>query len=429
MDSDLKNVRPREFAQKDKWAGVADQIPVNESQYSFDTLNREQAYIDRQFPKEDSELRARYDWYRDEWHRRAKEFDPGDAPLAVICELVSTCNLGCSMCYTIEEEFLSSVVGSTRMLPWPIVKNVIDECVELGVPSILFSWRGESSLYRGRDEEGNVYTFPDVLKYARDQGILEVTSLTHGQAIDDEMAEKIVDAEPNWISFSVDGLGGTYNKVRTPPNKVGTDFDAFQVVVDNIKRLIRIRDARGKTRPQIRCNTVFPAVADDPEAYRRFMAGIGVDWVTVNALLDFRGPALPEEAIRKNWACQYPFQRLSVAANGIIVPCTGAHREDAGLVLGSYEGAPPKIVKIGDNKPIEIKLPKQTLKSAWDSKKLENIRMLHREGRREEIKSGCLNCRHGAVKHGVDWIPDDWDMKNMEWKDGAIPVGRRVWKP
>ena len=31
------------------------------------------------------------------------------------------------MCYTITEEFQDSVVGATRMLPWNIVKKVIDE--------------------------------------------------------------------------------------------------------------------------------------------------------------------------------------------------------------------------------------------------------------------------------------------------------------
>ena len=47
------------------------------------------------------------------------------------------------MCYTITEEFQDSVVGATRMLPWKIVKQIIDECAELGVYSILFSWRGD----------------------------------------------------------------------------------------------------------------------------------------------------------------------------------------------------------------------------------------------------------------------------------------------
>ena len=423
------NTRPRESALKEKWAGIADRIPVNETQHSFDTRERERAYIEAQFPKSDRELRARYDTYREEWYRRPKEFDPGPAPLAVICELVSTCNLGCSMCYTIEEAFQNKVVGTTRMLPWPVVRAVIDECAELDLSSILFSWRGESTLYRSRDEQGRVFTFPDVLKYARDKGIMEITSLTHGQNIGEEMAEAIVAAEPNWISFSVDGLGETYNKVRTPPSKAGKDYDAFGVVVENIKRLVRIRDEQGKTKPQIRCNTIYLAIADDPRGYRDFMAGIGVDWVTTNELLDFRGPSIPDEAIRPGWACQYPFQRLSVAANGSIVPCTGAHREEAALTLGIYKGSPPKRIldpKTGEFKNLD--LPEQTLKSAWTSKKLEGIRKMHRQGRREKIDPGCRYCRHGAIKHGLEWLPDDWDMENMEWVEGATPIGRRVWR-
>ena len=63
---------------------------------------------------------------------------------SINCELVSTENLGCSMCYTISEEFQSSVVGATRMLPWKVVKSIIDESAEIGVKSISFSWRGSS---------------------------------------------------------------------------------------------------------------------------------------------------------------------------------------------------------------------------------------------------------------------------------------------
>ena len=62
------------------------------------------------------------------------------------------------MCYTITEEFQDSVVGATRMLPWKIVKQIIDEC-RTRVYSILFSWRGESSLYRVKSEEGKLFFF------------------------------------------------------------------------------------------------------------------------------------------------------------------------------------------------------------------------------------------------------------------------------
>jgi len=306
------------------------------------------------------------------------------------------------------------------MLPWAVVKAVIDECVEIGVYSMLFSWRGESSLYRVRDENLNVITFPDVLAYARRRGILEITSLTHGQTIDAAMAERIVAAQPNWISFSIDGLGAVYNKVRTPPKQKGTSYDAFEVVAGNIRNLVAARNKAGLKRPQIRTNTIFPAIANDPDAYRSFMQRIGVDLVTVNELLDFRGEHLPDDAIKKDWACQYPFQRLTVSANGVMLPCTGAHNEEDGLVLGRYRGSPEKVVLDKDGKKSRVALKETTLAEAWEGVKLSQIRSLHKAGRRTEIDPGCRNCRHGAVHHGATWIPKEWNMERMEWEGDFV---------
>ena len=65
----------------------------------------------------------------------------------------------------------------------------------------------------------------------QEKKILEVTCLTHGQLIDRNMAKEIVDAEPNWISFSIDGLKNEYNKIRTPKNKIKDDsYNAFEKV-------------------------------------------------------------------------------------------------------------------------------------------------------------------------------------------------------
>ena len=87
---------------------------MNESQYSFgdDALQKNFMIILWKVIRKKKKIFI----LRSEWYRRAKQFDYGKAPLAVTCELVSTCNLGCSMCYTITEEFQDSVVGATRML-------------------------------------------------------------------------------------------------------------------------------------------------------------------------------------------------------------------------------------------------------------------------------------------------------------------------
>jgi len=403
----------REELLSKEWKGKSDIIPVNNQQHSFDTLKRQKIFEKSLFEIE-NEL-ERYNNYREEWYRRAKEFDPGDAPLAVCCELVSYCNLNCSMCYTITEEYQSSVIGAQRILPWSIVKKIIDECAELKIPSMLFSWRGESTLYHSMDKNGNKKNLPDVLSYARKKGILEITCLTNGQILDPKMAEAIVEAEPSWISISIDGLEDNYNKIRTPFHKRVSDYNAFNTVVNNIKKIISLRNNRGKKRPQIRTNTIFPPIANDPYAYQKFMRDIGIGWITVNEILDFRSKEIPESSIIENWACQYPFQRLTVSANGSILPCTGAHNEEREMVIGRYTGSRKKEVKKG-NSTIIIDNPERNLSESWHCSELKNIRNLHKENRRKEIEV-CRYCRHGAIKHGVEWIPDDWDMDNMVWTE------------
>ena len=410
-EQDIVKMRAREQELSKQWKDSSEKVTVNGHQHSFDSLNRQKSFTESMF-SEGEEL-EQYKRYRNEWFRRAHEFDPGDYPLAVCCELVSTCSLNCSMCYTISEDFQASVVGRQRMLPWRVVKAVIDECAELGVPSMLFSWRGESSLYSSKDEKGNKVDFADVLAYARKKGILEITSLTNGQTVDENMAKRIVDADPSWISLSIDGLESAYNKIRTPVHKQDTDYNAFTQVMKTIKNIIKYRDLKGSTRPQIRTNTIFPPISDDPYAYHDFMEKAGVDWITVNELMDFRGTELPEDSILDNWSCQYPFQRLTVSANGSILPCTGAHNEEKEMLLGLYPGSRDKEITVNGKSRV-VKQPEMTLKDAWGSEPIKQLRELHKNNKRLKV-SACKHCRHGAVKKGVDWMPEEWDMEKMEW--------------
>lgn len=409
-------MRGRERELEHKYS--SNKLKFDESTYHFSSTEKEKAFIDAQFPTE--ELKAKYKEYRNEWHRRSDEMDAGEFPLAVICELTSLCNLKCEICYTRTDRFQKMIVGEQRSLSWEIVTSVIDECAELGVYSMLFSWRGESTLYRARDKDGIVRDFADVLMYARRRGILERTSLTNGRALAPPLIEKVVFAEPNWISFSIDGLRETYNKIRKRTRGEG-NINPFKVVMGNLESMVRFRNSFEKTCPQIRTNTVYPPIASDPDGYRKCMEAAGVGLVTVNQMLDFRGEEIPDEEIADNWFCQYPFQRLVVSAAGTILPCPGAHGEMEHLVLGRYPGSKPKTIMIGGHKKT-IDYPVRTLKEAWNrSSRMKKMRMLHSGNRRKEIPT-CKYCRHGATKHPVDWIPEDWDMDKMQWKD------KRAWR-
>ena len=408
-------IYPREETQKNNWDKKNDMVTVNESQYSYGNEEIQNKFFDNLNTTEED--KKTYKFYRSEWYRRAKKFDPGPAPLAVVCELVSTCNLGCSMCYTITDEYQDSVVGSTRMLPWKIVKKVIDECAELGVYSMLFSWRGESTLYRVRDENNEVKTFADVIQYAKKKNILETSTLTHGQLIDEKLAKILVESKLSWINYSIDGLEKEYNKIRTPRNKKNDkSFNAFKVVSESIKILTRVKKELNSKTPQIRTNSIFPSIYKNHKEYADYMYSKGVDWVTVNEILDFRFEEIPKEEVKENWACSYPFQRLTVSANGTILPCTGAHNEEEGLVLGRYIGAPIKTV-IKNHRKTELNYKEMTLSQAWNSEKLKNIRFLHQNNRRCEINPGCQNCRHGMKKKGVTYVPSEWNLEEMKWEN------------
>ncbi len=408
---------PREEFEKNKWDKYNDLVTVNESQYSFGDDALQKDFSNSIVANYSDEQKEKYKFYRSEWYRRAKQFDHGSAPLAVTCELVSTCNLGCSMCYTITEEFQDSVVGATRMLPWTIVKKVIDEASELGVYSMLFSWRGESTLYRVKDNDGNIKTFADVVKYANEKNILETSCLTHGQLIDEKLAEVLVNSKLSWINYSIDGLENEYNKIRTPRNKKkDKSYNAFKVVTESIKTLTKVKKKLNSKTPQLRTNSIFPSIYKNPKEFADFMYSIGVNWVTVNEILDFRFDEVAQEEVKDNWACSYPFQRLTVSANGTILPCTGAHNEEEGLVLGRYYGAPIKKV-IKNYRKHELDYKEMNLKEAWDSKKLNEIRFLHQNNRRCEINPGCQNCRHGMKKEGVTYVPDEWNIETMKWEN------------
>lgn len=411
----MATLRAREEKLKKKWNGINDMVPVNQIQYFFVDEKKEEQFFQNIYP--DQKDREIYNKYREEWYRRAKEFDPGIFPLSVSIELVSTCNLACTMCYTITDKFQNSIVGAQRMMPWPIVKSIIDEAAKIGVYCLSFSWRGESTMYRSFDENNKVVTFPDVLKYANDKKILEVNSLTHGQLIDEKMAEEIVLAQPSWISFSIDGMKEEYNKIRTPANKLNTSYDAFERVSQSIKYLNFFKKKYNLKKPQIRTNTVFPAIQKDPEEYRNYMLDIGVDLITVNEMLDYRHHRLEESMIKENWACQFPFQRLVISANGIVLPCTGSYNEEEGLVLGKIKGSDNKSIKNYQGEIVTSNLDSLSLLEAWNSDKLNQIRFLHKNGRRKEIDPGCRNCHHGAVKKGADYLPKEWDSENQKWKN------------
>jgi radical SAM protein with 4Fe4S-binding SPASM domain len=110
---------------------------------------------------------------------------------------------------------------------------------------------------------------------------------------------------------------------------------------------------------------MLPKLMADFENYKRFW-GARVDEV---AYLDYQEMKTKKTGLKFLWACPQIWQRMAVFWDGTILPCN--HDYDAKLALG----------KVG-----EI-----TISDAWNGKKLNELREIHRKGEAHLVEA-CDGC-------------------------------------
>jgi len=81
-------------------------------------------------------------------------------------ELVSYCNYKCSFC---TNPFRTKEEGG--ILPWAMFTNLVEQCVEAGVTDMSLHGSGDPSLYKSKDEDGNVVRVADAIRYASERGL------------------------------------------------------------------------------------------------------------------------------------------------------------------------------------------------------------------------------------------------------------------
>ena len=72
----------------------------------------------------------------------------------------------------------------------------------------------------------------DMIKYAKQKGIKEVSTLTHGGFLDVEKFEELVDIGLDWLTISFDGVDETYEQIRAPLK--------FEEMVKKIQNIFKI---------------------------------------------------------------------------------------------------------------------------------------------------------------------------------------------
>lgn len=256
-------------------------------------------------------------------------------PTHIDLELSSACNLNCPMCYTTTDEFKKNVVRTS--MNFDLFKKIIDECAKYPSHySIRLSWRGEPFL--------NPNAF-EMIEYAKDKGIKEVSTLTHGGFLDPEKFEKLVDLKLDWITISTDGVGEEYEKIRAPLN--------FKEHITKLKQYNKIKREKGVVKPIIKIQGVWPAIEKSADQYYEIFSPLA-DQVVASPLIDYLRMDTEREYI-ENFTCPVLYERLTVGSDGKAYLC---YNDEMGSVV------------VGDTN-------NESISSIWHGKKLENARKIH----------------------------------------------------
>lgn len=308
-----------------------------------------------------------------EWHFNPRLHHVSKFPSHVDVELSSLCNLHCPMCYTTTDEFKEKV--NAGLMDYELFKKIIDEGAKYGLYSIRLSLRGEPFIHP------KIY---DMIKYAKEKGIKEVASLTHGGQIDEEKFEKLIDLGLDWLTISFDGIGETYEKIRHPLK--------FDDAVKKIKNYQEIKKKRKSVKPVIKVQTVWPAISKNPEEFYKIFNPI-TDQVASNPLIDYLGNDT-DILYEENFTCPQLWQRLVIGSDGRVMLC--ANDEMASYIIGDTN--------------------KESLYDIWHGKKLNKAREIHLKHKGTEKINACKNC----------YIPRKTERESVQVDDRLLNIDNYV---
>lgn len=273
----------------------------------------------------------------------------GSYPDHVDLELSSACNMKCPMCYTTTEAFKKQVPH--KNLDFELFTRIVDQLADNKVFSIRLSWRGEPTLNKD---------FLRSIRYAKERGIKEVSTLSNGLRLSLEMFEALVDLQLDWLTISFDGTGEVYEQIRKPAKYIP--------MIEKIAEFAEIKRRKGSAKPAIRIQGIWPAIQSDPDSFFKTFEPI-VDEVSVNNLLDYLHKDGEIQYI-KDFTCPVPFQRLVIGSDGRAFMCINDE-------LGQ--------VPVGDTRI-------QTVAEIWNGAEMRRVREIQKCGAGTKEFLPCRAC-------------------------------------
>lgn len=284
------------------------------------------------------------------------------APVDISLELSSACNLACGYCYHADKKNLPFKIG---FMDKDIAKGIIHEAASLGVNSLKFNWKGESTL--------NPH-YTEITKYAKD--------LARGGTFIDRLANTNFQILPKIREDRFVGLA-SLTKVKISYDSFIADvFEAQRykgkhaLITENID-LFYNHPERIKSETQMVIQAVRTLKNKDEDIYHETKkrwpdAEISIrDMVAGRVETDVSEFENKERDFSERKPCKQAFVRLIFNHEGIALPCCPDIKEK--LVLGTY--------------------PKTSVKQIFNSGQAKRLRERLKSGVAFKLKGGtCKGC-------------------------------------
>jgi hypothetical protein len=274
-------------------------------------------------------------------------------------ELTAACDAACIHC---PREDMDRPMKAMSM---PLFRKLVDNAAELKIPYLCPNGYGE------------ICTIPlpaltEYLEYiAKSTHRFKLVVNTNGYRMNEERARLFL-KHAHVVNITIDGA--TAKTAEAIRKKL-----KFDVIEENVKRLVSMRRAAGASRPKVRVGMVsMPQTQPEiPEFRRRWkgiadLIGFGGFSTRLNSVVETWTEGAGDTATLNNsagGACVLPFRDLNIWADGVAVTCCEDWNEQT---------------PVGDLKTM-------TLSEIWHGPEMTKVRVAHAAGKGSDIPL-CATC-------------------------------------
>ena len=373
-----------------------------------------------------------YKNYRNEWINPISRKNI-NKPLSIDIETASICDLACPHC---SREY---IITPDKVMSEDLYKKIIEETVNMNVPSIKLNWRGEPLLNPKLSK---------MISYAKEKGILEVLINTNAVSLTEKKSEEIIKSGLDVMIYSFDGGSKkTYEKMR-PGRFINNKFEK---VYENIKSFSEIKKKLNAKFPVTKIQMILTEDSrNEVENFYKLFNSI-VDEVTVTQYNErggnFQALTKYHQNIIKNYLeanklpndtphlvdfdnnifiskkrkpCEQIFQRLMITFDGRVGMCChdwGAQHgvgfiDEKAFDQTKLTAAVEEKIKVNAKgfsllknakKPFNFNEPEhkiEKLENIWNGNELEKVRKKHLNEKINDVKV-CENC---TFKDTYEWV-------------------------